>query len=249
VHPRIIIVAAIERELSPLVAKWPRSELRTGGRRIVLFESDGMIAAVGGMGTIAARNAAEAAFARCGGEAGLVVSAGLCGALVPELRVGEVIRPAAVFDATDELTIAISGGERGVLLTSGSVASSELKRKMAAMYGAIAVDMEAYAVADVAQLHRVPFLAVKAISDELDFPMPPLGRFIQANGELRTGALAFYAALRPWLWPAFIRLGCNSTIASKNLCRELQVSIAAFRASERYNKETEASRNQGQSRE
>ena len=48
------------------------------------------------------------------------------------------------------------------------------------------VDMEGAAVAQVAKEHGLEFAAVKAISDDADFPMPPLNRFIDENGKFAT---------------------------------------------------------------
>ena len=50
--------------------------------------------------------------------------------------------------------------------------------------------MEAAAVAAVAQERGIEFAAVKAISDELDFVMPPVGRFVDADGKFETARFA-----------------------------------------------------------
>ena len=42
--------------------------------------------------------------------------------------------------------------------------------------------------------------AVKAISDESDFVMPPMDEFIAEDGAFRTESFVLFAALRPWLW-------------------------------------------------
>ena len=48
--------------------------------------------------------------------------------------------------------------------------------------------MEAAAVARAAQAHDITFVGLKAISDEANFEMPPMERFIASDGQFRTGA-------------------------------------------------------------
>jgi hypothetical protein len=154
----------------------------------------------------------------------MFISAGYAGALDPHLKPGDIVRPAQVIDDADGLSIATASGS-GKLVTAGVVASQSLKRLFAQKHHAQAVDMEAYAVGDVARIYGVPFLAVKAITDELDFAMPPLGKFISADGQLQKTAFALYSALRPWTWPALFRLGRNSQRASAALARALQKTM------------------------
>ena len=78
--------------------------------------------------------------------------------------------------------------------------------------------MEAAAVARGAQSHGLQFKAVKAISDEHDFEMPPMERFIRHDGQFRTAAFAVFIAIRPWLWTKAARLARNSAKASDALC-------------------------------
>src|SRR5205823_8077584 len=91
-----------------------------------------------------------------------------------------------------------------------------------------AVDMEAFAVADVARIYNVPFIAMKAISDEFDFDLPPLGRFITDRGDFCMAAFVAYAAIRPWIWPTVMRLNKNSQLAIKQLCNALEQTIEKY---------------------
>jgi hypothetical protein len=86
--------------------------------------------------------------------------------------------------------------------------------------------MEAFAVADVARVYNVPCIAMKVISDEYDFPMPPMGRFVADSGDFNIASFIGYAAVRPWLWPTVIKLGANGSIATKSLCEALKKLIA-----------------------
>ncbi len=221
---KLAIVAALMREVADFVSGWQRTDVPTSMRNVRLYEQGNVIVAIGGIGAVSARAAADAAYKHANGAISQFVSAGLAGALTPEWQVGDVFRPATIIDEADDLSIPTSGGA-GTLITAGTIADEHVKRIFAAKHIAQAVDMEAYAVADVARIYNVPFTAIKVISDELAFPMPPLGRFVTDRGDFRTGAFTAYAALRPRLWPAVIRLGSNTARATAVLSRELRALV------------------------
>src|SRR3981081_3746470 len=68
----------------------------------------------------------------------------------------------------------------------------------------------------------ITFVGLKAISDEADFEMPPMERFIAGDGQLRTAAFAAYVAVRPWLWLRVFQLARNSSTAAAALCEWLE---------------------------
>jgi len=189
------------------------------GRRFEFFESDFAAAVCGGIGFEAARRASQAAVAIYRPQ--LLLSAGYAGALNQQLKLGQVFWPRVVIDASDGSRTEAASGQ-GALLSFSSVAGSGQKTRLAAAYGAQAVDMEAAAVARTARTHGIPFAAVKAISDEASFEMPDMSRFVTRDGQFRFAALIASAVVRPWQWPAFFRLERNSTKASRALCEELQ---------------------------
>jgi adenosylhomocysteine nucleosidase len=156
-----------------------------------------------------------------------MISAGLAGALVPELKVGHVFVPERIIGDSDNNEIETASG-MGTLVTVGAIAGAAHKKLFAEKYHAQALDMEAFSVADVARIYNVDCIAMKAISDELDFDLPPLGRFVTDSGDFRTPAFVAYAAIRPWLWPTVARLNKNSTLAIKQLCAVLEQTIARY---------------------
>ena len=228
--PKIAIIAALERELWPLIKNWPPSVARHEGREFTFYESNYAVVVCGGIGPESARRAAEAIIARYSPE--VLISAGVAGALVSELRVGETVFPEAVIDTLDgsrhetaitDAPVAKTALGRTVLASSPEIAGVRQKQQLAKSYGAQAVDMEAAAIAKAAMFHNLPFLAIKSISDELGFEMPEMARFIR-SGQFRTGRFAFHVALRPWLWLRVYRLARNTRVASDNLCAWLRES-------------------------
>jgi len=220
--PDIALIAALEREVRPLVRSWQRIDREQAGHRFRFFEAENCVLVCGGMGPEAARRAAEAATVLYAPKA--LYSVGFAGALNATLRVGRVMESRYVVDAGDGSRVDAHAGS-GTLVSFASVAGREQKIKLASAYGAQAVDMEAAAVARAAEAHGLRFAAVKVISDELGFPMPDIAPFTAADGRFREPAFVIHAALRPWLWPPLIRLARNSVEASRALSEHLAAAL------------------------
>lgn len=212
---KVAIIAAMEREVAPLIRGWKVREIEHGGRRYRMFEGDGAVLICGGIGAGAARRATEAVIEAVKAER--VVSVGFAGALDSTLKVGDVFEPRVVVNASDGARTDTGAGV-GTLVSFASVANREQKRKLCLAYGAVAVDMEAAAVAQGAQSRGVEFSALKAISDAVDFSLPPTERFATTDGQFRSGAFAAHVAVRPWYWVRTVALARNAGKASHALC-------------------------------
>ena len=228
--PKIAIIAASERELGPLIKSWRSVKSNHEGREFTFYESDYAVAVCGGIGAENGRRAAEAIFVRYSPE--LLISAGVAGALVPELHVGDTVFPAVVIDAGDgsrhesairDAALGKTPLARTILISLPEVAGADQKKQLAKSYAAHVVDMEGASVARAAQMHNLPFLAVKAVSDEVNFEVAELNRFIR-DGQFQTKLLIFYLLPRPWLWLKMVRLARNTQLASHNLCAWLRES-------------------------
>jgi adenosylhomocysteine nucleosidase len=219
--PKVAIVAALEREVSGFTRTWSRLDRNYQDRKFTFFERDEMVLVCGGIGTEAARRAAEAVIALY--RPALLQSVGFAGALDASLHVGDVVAPGFVLDARDGSRIEIEGGdEKTTLVTFMAVAGIDQKANLAQAYGAQAVDMEAAAVGAAARAHGVRFAATKVISDEMSFEMPQMDRFIDAQGQFRTASFVLFAALRPWLWNRLALLASNSRKAARALGNQLE---------------------------
>lgn len=226
---KLAIIAAMEREIAPLVRGWQRGTLSSGERTFMLFERDGVAAVVAGIGCSNAERAARALVAEY--RPALLISVGLAGALIRSLKVASVFTPSVVVDAVDGAEYRCAADPNhvsgGVLVTAPEIAGSEAKRELVNRFHGLVVDMEAAGVARVAQQERIGFRCVKAISDEADFLMPPMGKFLNAAGEFQSGKFALWAALRPWQWPRIAALARNSQYATDTLCNRLRNDLAS----------------------
>jgi adenosylhomocysteine nucleosidase len=220
--PEIAVVAALERELWPLIRRWQQSDREYFGRHFRFFETEGCVVVCGGVGSEAARRAAEAVIALYGPA--VVQSVGFAGALEPHLRVGSVLELRCVVDAADGSRTDTGSGS-GVLVTFGSVAGAEQKAKLAKAYGAQLVDMEAAAVARSAQAHGLRFGAIKVVSDDVGFSMPNMEKFVGSEGTFQSWKFAAHAAFRPWLWRTVMHLGRNSAKAARALSEAVKRKV------------------------
>ncbi len=202
-------------ELTPLIGKL-QSRLVDG---VELFELPRAVIAIGGIGEKCASQAAELVIREAQPE--LLVSAGIAGAIVSKLKVGDVGNIREVVDvATGERFPTQRGGE-WVLATSQDVSDAAEKLDLHGKYGADVVDMEGAAIARVARARRVEFAAIKAISDDADFAMPPMNRFIE-DGKFATRRFMAYIALHPKWWSTLRKIKKNSELATANLCEAVE---------------------------
>ncbi len=221
----IAIVAAMPVELAPLL-RGVSSQAVDG---VDLFELPEAMVAVGGIGEKCARHAADVAIEHA--QPRLLVSAGMAGAISPRLKVGDVGRIREVVDVASGDHYLTRGGE-WVLVTSQDVSDAAEKQSLLTKYQADVVDMEGAAVAQVAKERGLEFAAVKAISDDASFVMPPMNRFIDGKGRFQTRQFLFYVALHPKWWAALGKIRKNSSIASVNLCSAVTHLTGEYSASQ-----------------
>jgi adenosylhomocysteine nucleosidase len=219
-----VIIAAMERELLPLVRGWKTASFKHQTREYRAYENNNVVALAGGIGARAAAHAATAAVAQY--QPAMLVSVGFAGALIRSLKVGNVISPNVIVDAASRNEYRCDAGG-GVLVSAVQISDSASKEDLVEKFHALAVDMEAAAVAEIARTQHIGFRCVKAISDEADFVLPPLNRFVDGEGNFQSARFALWAVLRPWRWPQVMALARNSHQASKALCSWLRQSFAS----------------------
>ncbi len=224
---KLAIVSALNREVHPLVRYWQARDQTHAARTHRFYEHETTVLVCGGIGAEAARRATEAVISLYNPK--LIYSAGFAGALDPMLKVGDILEPRQVINFADgsrvETEKLATRSNEKILITFDAVATPAQKIILRDSYFADAVDMEAAAVARAAEVRGIPFAAIKAISDEVDFTFPSMERFVDSAGQFRETQFAFYAAIRPWLWPRLIQLARNSNRAARALCARLEQLI------------------------
>jgi adenosylhomocysteine nucleosidase len=213
---RIAIIAALPGELKPLVKDWQRVATNGRGVKKWMFSrgADTWIAVCAGMGADAAlRGYANAV---SDGPVNMLLSVGWAGALHPETPPGTVQIPTIVIDAqTGEQFSLTEGKRKWRLVTTARVADDAEKTRLAATYpGAVLVDMEAATLARLADIHGIPLLCIKGVSDAAGATLPDLNPFIDRRGQMRMAQFLAYVAVRPRYWPSLLHLGKNSARAA-----------------------------------
>ena len=92
------------------------------------------------------------------------------------------------------------------------------KNEFAKTTGAIAVDLESGAIAEVAKNSDIPFLAIRAISDPIEFS-PPLALLnaVNSDGSANLGRILFLLLQRSVTLSTLLRLAREVRIARSTL--------------------------------
>ncbi len=216
---RTALIAALPGELKHIVRGW-RHDRRDGVDLWHHRDDNLYVAACAGAGQAAATRAFAAVEADA--PIDLVFSLGWVGALRPGLAPGSAHNVGGVIDARtgERFRCDADSGELW-LVTSPTVAGEEEKQRLAETYSASLVDMEAAAVARLAQMRGIPFYAIKGISDGFEDKLPDFNPFLASDGQFRTARFTLYALLHPGYWPALVRMGENSKRASLGIAASL----------------------------
>jgi adenosylhomocysteine nucleosidase len=177
-----------------------------------------------GMGPPVARTATELLFdnSRSAGEAiDHVMVVGICGGLDPALEVGTVLIPETVVDlASGAAYPHFPPGDparSGSLVTTQEVTfDPELSRRLAAE-GALGLDMETSAVAEICELRGCPWSVYRCISDRyIDGLLDPrIVALTGSDGAIDLDALTRLLAAEPELIPRLERLANDSVLAAR----------------------------------
>jgi adenosylhomocysteine nucleosidase len=216
---KVGIVSAMEREVSPLLKTWKHGTILNGSKVYGVWRSNFGTYIASGIGRQPGLLATRALVA--GERPDILISAGFAGALTRNLTVGETITPGTVIDGQTDERFSTPGGT-GVLVSAAAIVDEAAKTQLGARYAADAVDMEGAAVARVAQENGIPFCAVKSISDELGFAMPPFNAYVTPDGKLALERFAAHVAVRPSYWPSLVQLARNAKKASLELSAALE---------------------------
>ncbi len=228
------VLAALSAPRRVRPASRPTWTGRAGDHDVVVVQ--------GGVGLVAAAAAAAALPA----DAALVGSIGVAGALAPDLLPGDLVVPDAIVwddDAGSLARYAVAAPtvatllatlapafarpiRAGTLLSSPVVvAGTDAKRAARERCGAVAVDMEAAALAAHASARGVPFFALRAVLDPADLSLERLPPNLDASWAARARL-----ATMPTVWPLLGALRRHAATAAASLTAALRVALPALRS-------------------
>jgi nucleoside phosphorylase len=228
---RILIVTAVRPETRAAIAalSQPRRvrsaaqpcwQGRAGANHVTLIQA--------GVGHEAARRAVTAAPDPCS----VIVSLGFAGALVPGPGTGDfVLSRTVLWDEDGQLrrhevarglldTVETAlppelrhAALRGALLSSPVVLATPAQKQQAARhYGAVAVEMEAAALAGYAADRGIDFLALRVILDPVDLSLASLPKNLGTSWAARARLVGM-----PATWPLLLLLRRHATAAGTTL--------------------------------
>ncbi len=154
-----------------------------------------------------------------------LISFGLAGGLVANLRPGDVVVPMGVVEAgrirpTNAALSEILGGWSGGMIAAEAhiVALAADKAVLARRTLCGSVDLESGAVARVAERHGLPFAVLRAICDPVERDLPPAALVtLNAKGAIAVTRLMGSILRRPWQIPGLIALGGDAARARRAL--------------------------------
>ena len=181
-------------------------------------------------------HALETARRALGDRPDICISTGLAGALRRGFQPGDILaarlvsevgEPVAVASHHELLEAAVDCGARQIerFATSRTiVARSEQKRCLGSF--AEAVEMESYTILAEAARHGVPAVAVRAISDTVDFDMPyDFEDACDESGQIRPAEIAVQVLRHPLGLPALLALSRDCRVASRRLADCLFINL------------------------
>jgi len=169
----------------------------------------------------------------------VIVSAGFAGALTDRLQRGEIVHAARSLrrdhDALVLLDQAVACDSAALtIVTVDRVACTAAeKRALAAATGADLVDMETWAVADVALRAGLPCASIRVVSDDAAQDLPPeMTALVQPQSPARRlGAALRAIGSRPTAAVDMWRLWENAVVDSRTLAEALEHFVATLSVS------------------
>jgi hopanoid-associated phosphorylase len=198
-------------------------------REAKIIAGDGVTTVIGGGDSAALERKLEAVLSR--DATALLISFGICGALSPELKPGDVVVAARVtaqgwrYGADPVWTAHLTGAMPSAHLVDiagedvmvGDVAA---KQALRASTGAAAVDMESHVVARLAHRAGRPFVVARAVSDAADQALPRAALAgLKANGQPNLAGVLGSLALNPGQLPALMRTAQDAELGFNALKR------------------------------
>lgn len=233
----ICVICAVQHEITPILKRFratgisgsadlPVWRFQAFGNNVTLMRS--------GIGRYKACQAATAAAALA---PGIIISAGFCGALSPEIAVGEVFladhllryssgsidgRITPDIKLTD---LVVTGLRSGTFITTDEIVEkSRINRLLPDPAAINLLDMESQAIAEICQSNSISFTAIRSVSDTADHDPSSLLRKICDNEfNISMPRVMLSIIGKPSILSEFLQLSRNAATAGSSL----SVALAA----------------------
>jgi adenosylhomocysteine nucleosidase len=225
------VVVSLPRELKTLT----RETIPIGGWKAISANALVAMSGIGGKRAYAAGSllVSEGATA--------LLSWGYAAALDDRLNAGCLLLPERIISATGEIHPVSAGWHRRLyqilepkhsvrtdaLVESEAIVKTSIeKRDLARRTRAAATDMESAAHARLAKERRLPFLAIRAITDTASTDIPEsVLEALSPQGDVSVWRLLASAYLRPWDWIKIMRIAIQFNAAQRTLTRARELVL------------------------
>jgi adenosylhomocysteine nucleosidase len=244
-HMLVALFAAFPQELKHIRKTFPSSqnlEDKPVPHQVKQYPACDIITVQTGMGSANV----QTAFRRILREhhPDVVISAGFGGALYEEAKIGDIVwstrslfiggdgrtgqlehhHEGAVHGSTigrqlgEKLSEKTAAAEGIIVTLSGMMSKSKIKKMIPHDLLFPVCDMETFYLAKLSHLNRVPFLALRSITDRLNEDVPlDLLAVTDSTGQYSFSRALMLLLAKPKLIPVGIKFGKNAARASKNL--------------------------------
>lgn len=227
-HADIGIVCSLPMEIADFFARCSKPHTYSGGNFVFRggrYDNIRVAIVECGVGYARARRATEAMIDAH--SPAWLLSVGFSGAMLPSMKVGNIVMGNEIVDTHGQrLAIDLHAGSDeahglfvGKFLTADEIVRTVAeKTRLHETLGAIAVDMESLAVAQVAREQKTKFMAVRVISDDMSADLPPeILSVLGGSGAVRIGAALGALWKRPSSMKDMLKLREHAQTAAKNL--------------------------------
>lgn len=204
-----------------------------------------MVAIESGMGFDNAAEATETLIREVHPE--IIISAGFCGGIEPDLGVGDLVVATQLFvvsgDAVKEVPVDIADAGHNFIVRQsmpaqrvfgGAFISTPVimeKARIAAMLSTDVphpvVEMESAAIALIATENGIPFVGIRSVSDPADEELSfSLDEFCDDQKRIRIPLVLLSIMRKPGIIPQLLRLARNSRIAGASLAQAVEEFLA-----------------------
>jgi hopanoid-associated phosphorylase len=196
-------------------------------REAEIAGGDGVVAVAGGGDALSLSEKLAALH----GDIKGVISIGLGGGLSPLLKVGDVVIGDRVIAGNEEwacdehwrvsLGAKLNGAHQGPIAASETILEdAAAKAALFAKTGALAVDMESAVAARFAETRKLPFAALRVISDDARHVLPEAALVaMKPDGGIALGRVLGSLLRHPLQVPGLIRTARTSATAFRELLR------------------------------
>ena len=209
----LLIIAALKDEVKPILREIEVAEVINYRPAVIVrgfYMGKDVLVAHTGIGSEKMERAASFCIKEYNPKA--CINIGYCGALIPELALGDIVVADSVVYESSEAIIKTTHAldrfftkencehkfMRGQVLTVDKVISTpHEKAYLGTKYDAIAVDMESFGLARAAEKTGTPFAIARSVCDPMDMHLPDVSSFVSADGVVDPAGLALRLIKKP----------------------------------------------------